>query len=58
MARTNRGVVKQNNDGLFYGQVRWIDEDTCKPREKKFPGQEMESDAWKLVHKFKDELDA
>ena len=57
MARTNKGVVNQGKDGLFYGRVRWTDEETGKAREKKFPGQETESDAWKLVHKFKDELE-
>lgn len=58
MSRTNRGVVKQGKDGLFYGRVRWTDEDTGEPREKKFPGQETDSAAWKLVIKFKDELAA
>jgi integrase len=58
MSRTNQGVVKQGKDGLFYGRVRWMDEDTGKPREKKFPGQETDSAAWKLVHRYKDELAA
>jgi integrase len=58
MSRTNQGVVKQGKDSLFYGRVRWTDEDTGKPREKKFPGQETDSAAWKLVIKFKDELAA
>jgi integrase len=58
MPRTNQGVVKQGKDGLFYGRVRWTDEDTGKPREKKFPGQETDSAAWKLVHRYKDELAA
>lgn len=58
MSRTNQGVVKQGKDGLFYGRVRWTDEDTGKPREKKFPGQETDSAAWKLVHRYKDELAA
>jgi integrase len=58
MARTNQGVVKQGKDELFYGRVRWTDEETGKPREKKFPPQITESEAWKLVHKFKDKLES
>src|SRR4030095_2735074 len=57
MARANKGTVKQTNDGLFYGRVRWTDEERCRPREKKFPGQKTESDAWKLVHGFKNSLE-
>ncbi|HEX8070868.1 MAG TPA: site-specific integrase [Pyrinomonadaceae bacterium] len=58
MARRNQGAVNQRKDGLFYGRVRWTDDDTGKPREKKFPGQATDSEAWRLVHKFKDELAA
>jgi integrase len=58
MARKNKGTVKQGGDGLFYGRVRWTDEEKNEPREKKFPGQKTDSDAWKLVHKFKDDLDS
>lgn len=56
MPRLNKGVVKLGKDGLWYGRVRWTDEDTCKPREKKFPPQKNKTDADNLVENFKGEL--
>lgn len=56
MPRLNKGVVKQAKDGLWYGRVRWTDEDTGKPREKKFPPQKNKTDADTLVENFKSEL--
>ncbi len=57
MARDNKGTVKQT-DGQFYARVRWIDENTGKPRDKKFQPVSSESAAWKLIHDFKKDLDS
>ncbi len=56
MPRLNKGVVKQGKDCLWYGRVRWTDEDTGKPREKKFAPKKNKTDADALVENFKSEL--
>jgi integrase len=56
MPRLNKGVVKQGNDGFWYGRVRWTDETTGKPREKKFPPMKTKTEADKLVENFKKDL--
>lgn len=56
MPRLNKGVVKQGKDGLWYGRVRWTDEDTGRPREKKFPPQRTKKDADTLVESYKKDL--
>jgi integrase len=57
MGRLNKGVVKQGDGGRWYGRVRWTDEATKKPREKKFPAQRTKREADKLVTNFKSDLE-
>lgn len=56
MGRLNKGVVRQGEDGLWYGRVRWTDEETGKERDKKFPPVKTKTEADKLVEGFRGEL--
>ena len=41
MGRLNKGVVKQGEDRMWYGRVRWTDEETVRERDKKFPVRKL-----------------
>jgi integrase len=56
MGRLNKGVVRQGEDGFWYGRVRWTDEETGKERDKKFPPVKTKTEADKLVEDFKGNL--
>lgn len=58
MGRLNKGVIRQGEDGLWYGRVRWTDEETGKERDKKFPPAKTKTEADTLVENFKNELKA
>jgi integrase len=58
MGRLNKGVIRQGKDGLWYGRVRWTDDETGKERDKKFSPVKTKTEADKLVEDFKSELKA